>query len=153
MAQTYFEDIKTGQVTETEPKKVTQDMITIFAYLTGDVNPLHIDEGLAKAGPFGGIVAHGLFTVSVAVGLLYSHNLLDGMILRKFDEINFIRPVYANDSIYTKFVVVGKDAYFIKIKEKHFGQISCRVDVLNQKDKPVVATDFKMLVEHKNGPT
>jgi len=153
MERMYFEDIKVGQIIKTEPKKVTQDMITIFAYLTGDINPLHINEAEAKDGPFGGIVAHGLFTVSLAMGLLYPHNLLSGMVLSKFESIDFIRPVRAGDSIHSRFTVVSKDANFTKMHGKDHGRVACGVVVYNQEDKRVIEMDFKMLVEHKNGPT
>lgn len=153
MERMYFEDIEVGKVIKTEPTKVTKDRIAIFAYLTGDVNPLHINEETAKDGPFGGIVSHGLLTVSVAMGLLYPHNLLSGMVLRKFDEINFFRPVRAGDNIHSEFTVVSKVANFTKMHGKDHGQISCRVIAFNQKGNPVVAMDFKMLAEHKNSPT
>lgn len=153
MQRLYFEDIKAGEFIRTEPTEVTKDRIAIFAYLTGDINPLHINEEAAKDGPFGEIVSHGLLTISIAMGLLYHHNLLGGMVLRKFDEINFVRPVRAGDSIHSVFTVISKDVNFTKMHEKDWGQVTCRVVVYNQKEKRVVSMDFKMLAEQKNGPT
>lgn len=45
--------------------QVTQDMINGFAELTGDRQWIHIDVERAKAGPFGGPIAHGYLTLSL----------------------------------------------------------------------------------------
>ena len=50
---------------------VTQDQISTFATLTGDEQWIHVDEERAKAGPFGGTIAHGFFVLSCSTGLLY----------------------------------------------------------------------------------
>jgi acyl dehydratase len=50
--------------------EVTQDNINKFADLTGDHNFLHVDPERAKATPFGGTIAHGLYTLSITLILL-----------------------------------------------------------------------------------
>ena len=44
---------------------VTQQMIQLFADATGDHQWIHLDQERAKAGPFGGTIAHGFLTVSL----------------------------------------------------------------------------------------
>lgn len=41
------------------PDDVDQDGIDAYAELSGDFNPLHVDQEAAKASPFGGTIAHG----------------------------------------------------------------------------------------------
>jgi acyl dehydratase len=56
-----------GQETRTgEWFEVTQDQVNLFADATGDHQWIHVDVERAKNGPFGGTIAHGLFTLSCA---------------------------------------------------------------------------------------
>jgi acyl dehydratase len=50
--------------------EVTQDQVNLFADATGDHQWIHIDPERAKAGPFGGPIAHGYLTLSLAPALL-----------------------------------------------------------------------------------
>jgi acyl dehydratase len=50
--------------------EVTQDAINAFADVTGDHQFIHVDPERAKATPFGGTIAHGYYTLSLAPVLL-----------------------------------------------------------------------------------
>jgi acyl dehydratase len=50
----------------TEWHEVTQDAIDAFAEVTGDRQWIHVDPERAKATPFGGTIAHGYYTLSLA---------------------------------------------------------------------------------------
>jgi acyl dehydratase len=50
--------------------EVTQERINQFAEATGDHQWIHVDVERAKQGPFGGPIAHGFLTLSLAPGLL-----------------------------------------------------------------------------------
>jgi len=45
--------------------QITQDQVTMFADATGDHQWIHVDIDRAKAGPFGGPIAHGFLTLSL----------------------------------------------------------------------------------------
>jgi acyl dehydratase len=49
---------------------ITQEQVNLFADATGDHQWIHVDPDRAKAGPFGGTIAHGYLTVSLALVLL-----------------------------------------------------------------------------------
>ncbi len=49
---------------------VTQEQVNQFAEATGDHQWIHVDPERAKAGPFGGPIAHGYLTLSLAPMLL-----------------------------------------------------------------------------------
>ena len=51
------------------PTKVTQEMVDAFAELTGDHQWIHSDVERARAGPFGGTIAHGFLTLSLLPAL------------------------------------------------------------------------------------
>ena len=47
-------------------REVTQEQVNLFADATGDHQWIHVDVERAKAGPFGGPIAHGYLTLSMA---------------------------------------------------------------------------------------
>ncbi len=73
MATIAFADLS-AQVGEhlgySEYHHVTQEQVNLFAEATGDHQWIHIDVERAKAGPFGGPIAHGYLTLSLAPVLL-----------------------------------------------------------------------------------
>jgi acyl dehydratase len=50
--------------------EITQDQVNQFADATGDHQWIHVDVERAKAGPFGGPIAHGYLTLSLSPALL-----------------------------------------------------------------------------------
>jgi acyl dehydratase len=50
--------------------EVTQEQVNLFADATGDHQWIHVDIERAKAGPFGGPIAHGYLTLSLTPALL-----------------------------------------------------------------------------------
>jgi len=52
------------------PYLVTQEAVNLFADATGDHQWIHVEPELAKAGPFGGTIAHGYMTLSLFPALL-----------------------------------------------------------------------------------
>ena len=59
--------------------EVTQDKIDAFAEVTGDDQWIHIDPERAKETPFGGTIAHGYYTLSLAPRFSYDLFKLDGV--------------------------------------------------------------------------
>jgi len=77
MKEIQFNDIEAleAEVNEefgnwSEPLEVSQDMINVFADLTGDKQWIHVDvERAKKESPFGGPIAHGFLTLSLMSAL------------------------------------------------------------------------------------
>jgi 3-hydroxybutyryl-CoA dehydratase len=59
----YFEDLKLGQ-TALYARTVTEADIVLFAGISGDTNPVHINEEFASETMFSGRIAHGMLTAS-----------------------------------------------------------------------------------------
>ena len=57
----YIEDLEIG-MEESFVKEVTEELIIAFAEISGDTNPVHLDEEYAKTTRFKGRIAHGLLT-------------------------------------------------------------------------------------------
>lgn len=98
-----IDDFAPGQhVTFT--KTFTDDDVRRFIEITGDVNPLHVDDAFAAQTLFGRRVIHGMLTASILstmVGMLMPGT---GAIYRS-QTIAFLRPVYVGDTVTAHFVV------------------------------------------------
>jgi acyl dehydratase len=66
----YFEDFEVGHSGSTGGRTITDADILNFAGVSGDFNRAHVDEDLAKAGPYGSRIAHGLLGTAITTGLL-----------------------------------------------------------------------------------
>ncbi|MBI4425681.1 MAG: MaoC family dehydratase N-terminal domain-containing protein [Elusimicrobia bacterium] len=78
----YFEEFKLGQSFRSpESKPFTAGSIEAFAELSGDKNAIHVDEEFARRTPFGQRIAHGLFGLSIASGLLHELGIVRESIL------------------------------------------------------------------------
>ena len=66
---TGLEELKAAEGEELGPSdwhEVTQDAVNAFAEVTGDHQWIHVDVERAKETPFGGTIAHGYYTLSLA---------------------------------------------------------------------------------------
>ena len=72
-------------------REVTQDDIDKFAEVTGDDQWIHVDPERAKDTPFGGTIAHGFFTLSLAPRFSYDLWTLDGVAMALNYGLNKMR--------------------------------------------------------------
>jgi acyl dehydratase len=96
----YFEDFPIGERRELGTRTVTEDEIVRFAR---DFDPqvFHVDKAAAEASFFGGIIASGWHTCSIAMRLICDGFLLDSASLGSpgVDEIRWKKPVRPGDSL------------------------------------------------------
>ena len=93
-----FDALEIGDSYRSPGTTVSQRDVAVFAGLTGDHHPIHVDPEWAASGPFGRPIAHGLLVLSLAVGALP----LDPdrvVALRRFRETVFKRPVAVGERI------------------------------------------------------
>lgn len=98
-------------------KTITIEDIVKFAELTGDVNPVHLDEEFAKKTRFGGRIAHGMFGVSLVSAVLGTKLPGPGTIYLS-QTIKFQAPVYPGDTVTAtvKVVKVREDKPIITLE-------------------------------------
>src|SRR5476649_1967514 len=77
---------------------VTAQDVEAFARVSGDDNPVHLDEAYAASTRFKKRIAHGMLTASYISALLGSRFPGRGTIYLK-QELAFLRPVYLGDTI------------------------------------------------------
>lgn len=92
-----FSDLAIGQSAE-HTKTITDDVIARFAEVTGDLNPLHLDENAARRTRFGGRIAHGMINAGLISAVIGMHLPGEGAIYVS-QSLRFTRPVRPGDTI------------------------------------------------------
>ncbi len=92
-----IEDFKTGDKIEAEVG-VTDEMVRDYARITGDNNPLHLDEEFAKTTPFGRRIAHGMLVASL-ISKVLGHDFPGAGTVYVSQTVRFRKPVYVGDTV------------------------------------------------------
>jgi 3-hydroxybutyryl-CoA dehydratase len=103
----YLEDLSVGQSAELSRVVSDQD-ITAFAAVTGDVNPVHLDDAYARSTPFKGRIAHGMLSAGHISAVLGTRLPGPGAIYVS-QTLAFKRPVHIDDEVTTKVTVTAID--------------------------------------------
>lgn len=98
---------KIGQKAEFT-RTVTETDIVLFAGLSGDYNPIHVDKEYAKQTFFRERISHGILTASFLSRLLGMHLPGPGSVYVA-QTLNFTKPVYIGDTITTRGEVIKLD--------------------------------------------
>ena len=93
----YFEDLGIG-MTESYVKEVKSSDVVGFAEISGDRNPIHLSEHFAAKTPFGGRIAHGLYTASLISAVIGTRLPGPGAIYLS-QTLNFRAPVRIGDHV------------------------------------------------------
>ena len=117
----YFKDISLGQTAEYE-KQVTDEDVRKFADISGDYNPIHLDDEFAKDSMFGARIAHGILTashISAVIGYIFPG---PGWIYLG-QSLQFRAPVKIGDTVHTAVEVTDT------VAEKNIVELStvCKV--------------------------
>lgn len=119
-------------------KTVTESDVYLYAGITGDFSPNHIDAEFMKKGAYGERVAHGtlmLGFMSAASARLY----LGRTVSQGYDRVRFLKPVRFGDTITTVYKVSSIDY----VKKKIIADVTCT----NQHDELVaVATNIRVFI-------
>ena len=92
-----YEDLKVGMSAATG-RTVTDADILMFAGVSGDSNPAHVDEEFAKASMFGGRIAHGMLSASY-ISALFANKLPGPGCIYLSQTLKFKAPVKPGDTV------------------------------------------------------
>ena len=84
---------------------VSPDDISLFAAVSGDANPAHLDAGFAAHGPFGHVVIHGMWTAALISAVLGTRLPGPGTIYLD-QQIHFQKPVAPGDTVTAEVEVI-----------------------------------------------
>jgi 3-hydroxybutyryl-CoA dehydratase len=131
------DDISVGLSTSFS-KTVSESDVYLFAGITGDLDPNHVDEEFCRGTSLGHRVAHGALIVGYMSAA--SSRILEDfdrpMVSAGYDRIRFLKPVYLGDTITVDYVITSLDA----TRER----IVAKVEVKNQRGELVCVADHIM---------
>jgi 3-hydroxybutyryl-CoA dehydratase len=84
---------------------VTDEMVRQYAQVTGDHNPVHLDEEYAKTTRFGRRIAHGMLSAGFISNALAMHLGPGGIYLGQ--TLKFLLPVFIGDALLVKLKVLS----------------------------------------------
>jgi acyl dehydratase len=117
-------------------KTIEQEDIDAFARVTGDHNPVHVDEEFAKTTRFGKRIAHGMLTASLISAVLANELPGEGSVYLG-QTLQFVAPVFPGDEITARVVVkeIREDKPIVKL------ETVC----VNQRDEVVIRGEATVL--------
>lgn len=116
-------------------KRVDREAIRLYAAITGDFNPIHVDPEFAAKTPMGGIIAHGMLSLNLiwqSLRATFGDKAAEGASL----DIRFTRPVREDDV-----VTAGGELDEAGSAE---GARKYRVWVRNQRGEAVIEGDLRI---------
>jgi acyl dehydratase len=133
----YFEDYPVGEIASFGDHAITEQEVIEFARRY-DPQPFHVDADAARDTFYGGLIASGWMTASVAMRMLVDHYIspLASMGSPGIDELRWIKPVRPGDRLRMRVTVMGARRSQSKPDR---GMVHFLQEVLNQ-DGETVAT-------------
>ncbi|WP_455371335.1 MaoC/PaaZ C-terminal domain-containing protein [Petrachloros mirabilis] len=143
MRKRYWEDLTEGERIPCKPVVFERTEIIDFAKRY-DPQPFHIDETMANASIFSGLIASSLHTISACTRVVVEAQgdlaIMSGL---GIDEVKLFNPVRPGD-------VLSVEAYWSNLKrsrskpDRGIAGIKCKV--LNQRGEPIVDYGYRYLV-------
>ncbi len=98
-------DIEIGDIFSTT-REVTDELIRQFAELSGDFNPIHLDEEFAAKTRFGRRIAHGMLS-GAFISAVLGYEFRERKIVYLSQTMRFTAPTFIGDTITTTATVKG----------------------------------------------
>lgn len=102
-----FEDVSPGEELPAVERVVTREDVKAYADASGDQNPLHQDDEVARAAGFPGIIAHGMFTLGHLTSAIVAW-AGDASALARV-RVQFRAPVFIGETIVARGTVKAID--------------------------------------------
>ena len=134
----YFEDLSVG-MTASYSKTITETDIVLFAGISGDVNPVHLNAEFATETMFEGRIEHGMLTASFISTILGTKLPGPGCIYLRQD-LRFLAPVRPGDTVHSQITITDVNAE----KKRVYALTVCRVG-----DTSVVEGEANLFVPNR----
>lgn len=149
MKTKFFDDLEVGESSRTAARTITEADVVNFAGLSGDFNPIHVDEVYAQGTPFKQRICHGLLVLSVASGL-FTHcemNLAikESLIALLDVQWRFLKPVFPGDTVHVVAEVKEKK----EVSKPERGIVKLERTVYNQRGEIVQQGETALMLRKK----
>lgn len=132
----YFQS-PTGRIEDVEigtcvvfAKTVSESDVYLYAGITGDFSPNHIDEEYMKAGRYGERIAHGTLLMGF-MSTASARMRIGRTVSLGYDKVRFVGAVRFGDTVTTSYTITGKDL--------DRRRVTAEVKCVNQREEVVAA--------------
>ena len=134
----FIEDLKVGQKAVLT-KKITENDINRFSEITGDDNPVHVNEDFAKHTIFKKRIAHGFLSASLISSVIATKLPGPGSIYIN-QSLKFLAPVYIDEEISVNVIVleINSEKKIVKLLTECF-----------KSEKKILTGEAEILVNSK----
>ena len=129
-----YEELQVGD-SGTYTRTLTEDELVLFAAVSGDLNPVHLDREFAAKSMFKERIAHGMWSGALISAALATVIPGPGTIYLE-QSLNFKRPVKLDDTLTVKLTVARKESR---------NRVIMTCEVVNQNGEIVVNGEAKVL--------
>src|SRR5471030_247335 len=130
-----FDELAVGDTVSME-RTLNSDDIALFAIMSGDINPQHLDPEYAASTRFHGVIAHGMWGAALISALLGTRLPGPGTIYLG-QTLRFLLPVRVGDTLTVRVTVSTRDAATKRLK------LAC--DCVNQNGKTVIEGEAEVI--------
>jgi 3-hydroxybutyryl-CoA dehydratase len=129
-------DLKVGDEFS-KSREVTDELVRRFADVSGDYNPIHLDEEFAKTTRFGRRIAHGMLS-GAFISAVLGYEFKERRIVYLSQTMKFTAPVYIGDTVTATATVknIRTDKNIVSL------ETVCR----NQNGEPVVSGEAAVMI-------
>ena len=146
----YFDDLRVGLLGEYGSYTVSREEIIAFARAY-DPQPFHVDDEAAKRSIYGGLIASGWHTASLAMRLVVDGFLRDAASLGSpgVDQLRWLKPVRPGDTLSVRVEILEVTPSRSKPDR---GSIRVTYETLNQHREVVLALTCAMMFARRPAP-
>ena len=143
----YYDDVQVGDTWQSGARTVTETDVVMFAGLTGDFNPLHVDDEFARESFYGQRIAHGLYGTSLVAGLGSHSPLMRTEAFVAIRDWYFLKPMFLGDTMHVHTEVLEK-----RESGRRRGTVVWKRQLINQKGEIVQSGLFESVVSRRKSP-
>jgi len=132
--------LKEGEVLRSVTKQITQEAISEYAVASGDMNPIHVDQGFAARSQFGGTIAHGMMVAASVSEMMSAEFGMDWIESGRL-KLRFRVPIYPGSEV----IAYGQVK---RVRAADGGsEIVCSVGVRNESGEDAVTGEATVKTE------
>ena len=145
----YFDEFEVGDVYKHWPgKTINEHDNDMFALLTMNHMPLHIDKHYAEQSQHGQRLVVGLLVLSLAVGMSVVDTSGKAIAALDYEEVKHLGPTFIGDTIYARTEVLDKR---LSKSRPDRGIVRVQTTVTNHRGKQVMSLKRSFMVLTKEG--
>jgi len=142
----YFEDFQLGEKIVTRGRTITEADFVLFAAISGDWHPIHIDIEFAKQTQFEERILHGMGVLALTSGLISPEHFMPMAFVAFYgmDKVRFTTPTKIGDTLHAELEVTNKQE-----KTEKFGVIEELITIKNQKGEEAASYLSKYMIARR----